>query len=390
MLKKEDIVSAAKEGAFQYADEQLDILKRFAAIDCGSQDEEGNEKVVAIINELLEQIEGIEIEKRYYPGYGTNIIARLTPEQSEGKIILNAHMDTVFHREDAAKHPFHIDGDTAYGLGIADCKGGILVAIYAVLIMQKNQMLPNKEIVFIFNCDEEIGSPTGHQVFDTEIEGTEMAFVFEPARQENGILTSRKGGISFTIEVTGKKAHAGVNYLEGRSATVELADKILKFYKNNDNERGIQFNVGMLNGGKDGVGVVADYASADMAVRIFSKSDENKVNEIISKVIQDTYIDGTKTTVRINRVYVPMERTKDNVKLYEMVRDAGRLLGYELPEQTSGGGGDASYFSYKGIPTVDALGPYMYTIHDTNESLRISSIEEKTCLFCVVLAMINK
>lgn len=64
-------------------------------------------------------------------------------------------------------------------------------------------------------------------------------------------------------------------------------------------------------------------------------------------------------------------------KAYEHVKAAGKLLDHELPEQTVGGSGDASYFSYQGVPSVDGLGPYMYKIHSKDESMRLSSMVEK-------------
>lgn len=388
-VSNEKIAQAARSGAAKYADEELKMLKTFSAIDCGTGDLEGNAKVVAIVDNLLRHINGIKIEHVDDPEYGTHIVAKLTPANPSGRIIVNAHLDTVFHPGDAAKYPFRIEGDTAFGLGIVDCKGGVVVPIYAVRAMQEAGLLPNKEIVFIFNCDEEAGTGSGHKVFDREIPGTEMAFVFEPSRLEDGVLTARKGTASITIDVRGKSAHAGVNYLDGRSATVELASKILKLYQSNDNARGIQFNIGKLYGGEDGTGVVANHATAAAGVRVANQKDIDTVKEIVKRVEADTYIEGTTTTITINRISVPMERNEANVKVYQIVHNAGRILGKELPEQATGGSGDASYFNYKGVPTVDALGPYMYKIHSTDESMKISSIEEKTALFAAVLGTLE-
>lgn len=382
---KEDVIAAATKGATKYAPIELELLKKFATIDSGSRDEEGNKKVVEIIDGLLNEIEGIKIEHLYFEGYGINIVAKLTPENPDGKIILNAHTDTVFKPGDTKKYPWRIEGDTLYGLGVVDCKAGILTAIHSVKIMQEAGMLPNKEIVFIFNCDEEIGSPTGHQVFDREIPGTEMAFVFEPSRLEDGVLTARKGSCSITIDVVGKQAHSGINYLEGRSAITELSYRILKLYESNIDERGIQFNVGTVVN-DDPANIVSGHAKASVSVRVANQADIDTVKEIVERRNADpAYIDGTVTKITIDRIGVPMERTPENYKVYEIVRDAGRLLGVELPEQATGGGGDASYLNYNGVPTVDALGPYMYKIHSPDESMKISSIEEKLKLFGVVL-----
>ncbi len=383
---KEQIVAASAEAGKKYADLELELLKKFAEIDCGSRNEEGNRKVVEIIDEELKKIEGIDIKHLYYPGYGINIVAKLTPENPEGKIILNAHTDTVFKPGDVEKYPWRIEGDTLYGLGVIDCKGGILTAIHSVKAMQEAGMLPNKEIVFIFNCDEEIGSPTGHQVFDMEIPGTEMAFVFEPSRLENGVLTARKGACTITIDVKGKEAHSGINYLDGRSAVTELAYRILKLYESNIDERGIQFNVGPVEN-KFSTGVVSGRAKATVGVRVANSADIETVKQIVAERNKDKpYIEGTETTITIDRIGVPMERTEENYKVYQIVKNAGEILGMDLPEQATGGGGDASYLNYNGVPTVDALGPYMYQIHSPDESMRISSIEEKLRLFSAVLA----
>lgn len=386
--KIQGLINTATEGATQSFAEQVDALKRFAAIDCGTYDEEGIAQAVEVAKTELAKIPGIQIKEVYLKGLGKEIIAKLTPENPQGKILLNAHLDTVFHKGDTARHPFHAEGDTAYGLGIADCKGGILVAIHAVKIMQQAHLLPNKEIVFLFDCDEEKAG-TNYVLFDQEIPGTEMAFVFEPARGDNGIVTSRKGLCKLTIEVEGKKAHSGNNYLEGRSATVELAHKIVRLYENNDNERGIQFNVAKLYGGEDGIGTVSSAASAEVGVRVASQSDIDAFQAIIKKVEQDTYIEGTKTKIIVNRIGPFMERSAQNIKLYNLVHEAGILLGQDLPEQASGGGGDASYLSIKGVPTIDALGPYMYKIHSLDESLRLSSLPERTKLFAVVLGLLK-
>lgn len=386
----EHIREVAYAGADGIAQRQIEMLQTLSSIDCGTRDVAGNQQVVDLIDSWLREIDGIQIEHRFFEGYGTHIVARLSPKRPSGKIILNAHLDTVFHPGDCAAHPFRVDGDVAYGLGIIDCKAGILVAISGVKIMQEAGLLPNKELVFIFNCDEEIGSPTGRQVYDEEIPGTEAVFVFEPARAEDGILTSRKGSMWIQIEVHGKKAHTGLNYSDGKSATTELAFKILRLYESNIDKRGIQFNVGFLSSGDGGVNVVSDYAMAKAGVRVANQADIDTVREILSNVEKATYIDGTTTTITSIVKTVPMVRTIENSRLYKFVRRAGEIVGKELPEQTAGGGSDASYFSFKGVPTVDAMGPYMYKIHSFDESMRISSLTERTRVFCAVLGLLDE
>ena len=64
-------------------------------------------------------------------------------------------------------------------------------------------------------------------------------------------------------------------------------------------------------------------------------------------------------------------------------------IGLDVCIKASGGGSDANKLNYMGIPSVDALGPYMYEIHSTNEHMSIASIERRTRLFCLVLGIMD-
>ena len=53
-------------------------------------------------------------------------------------------------------------------------------------ILQDLGMLPQKEILLIFNCDEEVGSLSGRKIFEKEAVGAEAAYCFEPTKGYNG------------------------------------------------------------------------------------------------------------------------------------------------------------------------------------------------------------
>lgn len=382
-MRKKDVLQAAQKGAEKYAAEQLEFLRRVSVIDHGTGNIEGNQQVIDLMTEVFSTMD-ISVEYPENPSWGKHVVARIKPENSTGKIILNSHLDTVFKPGDAAAHPFRIEGDYAYGLGIADCIGGFVVSCYAVKIMQEANLLPQKEIVMIYNSDEEIGSPNGRLLFKKEAEDAEMAFVFEPAREENGILTYRKGVASCSIDVTGKEAHAGLKYTEGRSATIELAHQILALNAMNDPKKEMYYNVGPLTGGV-GTGVVASHASAQAAVSPPDMKSYEKVCSDMKKLEENVMIDGCTVKTSVELIFPPMEHTEGNVRVFNLVREAGLQMGMDLPEQSSGGSSDACYFTTYGVPTVDALGPYMNDIHTFNERLLIPTIQQKTQLFCIAL-----
>ncbi len=381
------VKETAKKGAARYYEQQVELLKEFAAIDCGTGDEAGNEKAVKIVENVLGQL-GAECERVYYPGVGTHVIARLKPEHPQGKIIINSHLDTVFHPGDAQQFPARIEGDWMYGLGVADCKGGFVTSAFAVKIMQEAGLLPQKEIVMIYSCDEETGSHTGREIFKRESEGAQYAFVFEPARNKNGVITKRKGQAFVEVSVEGVEAHAALNYKQGSSATLELAHKILMMQEMEDEEKGIHYNVGRMSGAVNSL-AVAGKAWCEAAVSLNSPDSINQIMADMQTLEKTVFVEGCKTETKINVMFPTQERTQGNMELYELVRKAGNYMNLELPEEESAGPSDACFFSTNGVATVDAMGPFMKDIHTTSERVYLPALLERTELFCLVLAMIS-
>ena len=239
------------------------------------------------------------------------------------------------------------------------------------------------------NWDEEIGSPSSRDIFRQLAKEAEMVFVFEGAREENGVLTYRKGAADGKIEVTGKESHAGLKYTEGSSATVELAHQILQLTAMSDPEKEMYYNVGPLTGGT-GTCVVAGHASAGIAVSPPDSASYEKICADMRKLEENVTVKGCTVKAHMDLIFPSMERTEGNVLVYQLVHEAGTLMGLDLPEQASGGSSDACYFTTYGAPTVDGLGPYLHDIHTFNERLDIASIQEKTQLFATVLGLLGE
>src|SRR4051812_46415687 len=142
----------------------LDTLRELVNIESGSKDAEGLARLAALIGERLFRLGGkveiIEPTDIYRmedtpPMPGAMVHAEFRGTGSR-RIMLIAHMDSVYQRGMLKEQPFRIDGERAYGLAIADDKQGIALILHAVAILQSLNFRGYGLLTVLINGDEEI------------------------------------------------------------------------------------------------------------------------------------------------------------------------------------------------------------------------------------------
>ena len=145
----------------------LKTLEELVSIESGSRDFEGLDRIAKLIAGRLEglggKVELVEASDIYKmedtpPQIGKMVRATFTGTGAK-KILLLAHMDTVYPRGMLAKQPFRIKGDRAYGVGIADDKQGIAVIIHTIAMLKAMNFRDYGTLTVLINADEEISSP---------------------------------------------------------------------------------------------------------------------------------------------------------------------------------------------------------------------------------------
>ena len=145
----------------------LDTLKTYVGIESGSRDLEGLAKLGDVIAAELKDL-GMQVEiiptkaPESHPQLkgatlGSIIYARKMGTGKK-KILLIAHRDTVYSKGMGVKQPFRIDGNRAYGLGIADDKHGVAVIVHTVRLLKEIGFQDYEELAVAINADEELGS----------------------------------------------------------------------------------------------------------------------------------------------------------------------------------------------------------------------------------------
>jgi glutamate carboxypeptidase len=309
-------------------------------------------------------------------GCGDHLVTRSTWGQDAPGILVLSHLDTVHPMGFIERLPFKIEGDSAFGPGIYDMKGGAYIAHHAFRQLCATGNRPLLGITQIYTSDEEIGSPTSRALIEAEGARAKYVLVTEPARDGGKIVTGRKGVGRFEVFIKGAPAHAGTRPEDGRSAVRELANVIHALEAMNDRKRGISVNVGVVKGGTR-PNVIAEEAYAEVDLRVPEIADaEELVPRILNLKSQSEGV-SVKVTGELNRP--PYEKSNAGAALYEHARTLASELGFELVDTFTGGGSDGN-FTASHTATLDGLGVDGKGAHTHYEQLYISSLEPRARL----------
>ena len=368
--------------------EMNSLLEELVNIDSGSYNKEGVDKVGKIIREKFDEI-GMNVKVHRQPELGNHLEIK-SEENSEPKIIIIAHMDTVFPEGEAEKRPYKVIGDKAYGPGVSDEKASHVSVLYAIKALMENGSDAYKNVHLIFNSDEEVGSRTSKAIIKEAAEGKAFSLVVESGRPGDAIVTERKGIGRFIFDVKGKSAHAGVEPERGISAIEELAHKTIKLQNLNDLEKGLSVNVGLIKGGISS-NTIAPEAQAQVDVRVKNMDQAGEITRKITDIANDEEVTGTTTelTGRIGRP--PMEKVDGTEELVEAIRSVGKEIGMSIQEVSTGGGSDAAYTSIEGVPTVDGMGPLGEFSHsETDEYVDLKTFPKRTALLAKTIERLTE
>ncbi|MEA2928506.1 MAG: glutamate carboxypeptidase, partial [Hyphomicrobiales bacterium] len=106
-------------------------------------------------------------------------------------ILIMGHLDTVHPVGTLAKLPWRREENRCYGPGIFDMKGGNVIALEALRMLQRLKLSPALPVTFLFTSDEEVGSPSTRDLIEAEASRHKYVLVPEPGRATGGVVTGR-------------------------------------------------------------------------------------------------------------------------------------------------------------------------------------------------------
>jgi len=325
---------------------------------------------------------------------------------SDQALVLVGHCDTVFPRQlgflEFRRDPPSSDsgGDHIRGPGVLDMKSGLSVVLFALQALKRTapERFLTLKARFVCNSDEEVGSPSSRPLLETLAPRTTMALVFEAGRDQDRIITCRKGTGTFTLTAHGIEAHAGIEHANGVNAIHALALLIPEVEALTNYERGTTVNVGLVEGGT-AKNTVPGQASCTIDVRVTTMTEAEHVTQTLQQLNANPFANTATLPERFQSVRCelqggimrpPMEATPQNQQLrkrYEAFAKTQRLSVGEAPLQ--GGGSDANLLAACGVATIDGLGPYGKFLHSPKEWSSLSSLCQRTKALACFLASID-
>jgi glutamate carboxypeptidase len=311
-----------------------------------------------------------------HSGCGDHLVVRSSWGQDAPGILVLSHLDTVHPLGFIERLPFRVQGDSAFGPGIYDMKGGAYLAYHAFAQLCGASGRSPLGVTQLYVSDEEIGSPTSRALIEAEGRKAKYVLVTEPARDGGKIVTGRKGVARFEIFVKGVPAHAGSRPQDGRSAIRELGNIIQTLEAMNDLARGVTVNVGVVRGGTR-PNVIAEEAYAEVDMRLPTIADADELIPKILNLKSRTEGVSVKVAGELNRP--PYEKGNAGAALYEHAKTLAAEIGFDLVDTSTGGGSDGN-FTAPTTATLDGLGVDGQGAHTHYEQIYISSIEPRARL----------
>ncbi|HZQ54003.1 MAG TPA: M20 family metallopeptidase [Bryobacteraceae bacterium] len=308
----------------------------------------------------------------------------LAPRKKSGQILALGHSDTVWPLGTLKTMPFRQSGGRLWGPGVLDMKSGLAFFVMAIRTLRDLDVPVARKIVLLVVSDEETGSRTSRALTEAEAKQSDCVLVLEPGTGLTGKLkTARKGIANYAVEITGKAAHAGVDFENGASAILETARQIERISAWTDLQRGITVNPGVVNGGTR-TNVVAAQARVEFDVRAVRLRDSLSLDRKFRALKPYDKRCTLRVEGGLNRP--PMERTKAIARLFAKAQKIGNGLDLQLEESATGGGSDGNFTAALGVPTLDGLGGVGEGAHASNENILVNRIADRTALLAGLLA----
>lgn len=364
----------------------LNTLKDLVQIESGSKDIVGLNQIAQVVAVRLKQAGAevsVENSANIYrmddtPEQVGPMIKAVLKGKGKSKIMLIAHMDTVYEKGMLKDQPFKVEGDKAYGLGIIDDKQGVAAILHVIASLKKLNYQNYGTITVLMNSDEEISSPSSRQLITETAQDQDIVLSFEGGGKEGNLRLATSGIGAAYLDIKGKASHAGVKPEAGVNALTELSHQIAQLQNLSNPQTGLKLNWTVANAGKTR-NVIPDSASAQADVRAIRVEDFTAVEKTLIEKVKNKKLSDSQVNVKFEVRRPPLTANDASKKLAEKAQQIYKNelnIPLTVSSQPTGGGTDAAFAGLKSKAAVlEGVGLSGDGAHSSNaEYILIDSI----------------
>jgi len=367
----------------------LATVKELVDIDTGTGQALGLKTVSAMLVERLKGLGAEVTTTPATPSAGDNIVGTLKGTGSKN-FLLMVHYDTVFGPGTAAKRPFKLDGERAYGPGVADAKGGVAMILHSLQLLQDQKFNDFGTLTVLFNPDEETGSAGSKKIIAELARQQDYVFSYEPPDRD-AVTVATNGINGVFLDVKGKSSHAGSAPEAGRNAAMELAHQMLQLKDLGDPAKGTTVNWTLIKGGEKR-NIIPSSASAEADMRYADLSETDRVLADAQRIAAKKLIDGTEVTLRLEKGRPPLAKNPGSEQLAKAAQALYRKIGRNIEPIAMRFGTDAGYAYMPGSakPAVlETMGVVGAGLHADDEYIELSSIAPRLYLTVALITRLS-
>lgn len=367
----------------------LATVEQLVNVDTGTGQEPGLKTVSALLVERLKTL-GAEVKTSpASPSAGDNIVGTFKGTGSKS-FLLMVHYDTVFLPGTAAKRPFKVEGERAYGPGVADAKGGVAMILHSLKLLQDDKFDGFGTLTVLFNPDEETGSAGSKTIIAELARQHDYVFSYEPP-DKDAVTVATNGINGVMLEVKGKSSHAGSAPEAGRNAAMELAHQMLLLKDLGDPAKGTTVNWTMVKAG-DKRNIIPSSASAEADMRYSDLSESDRVLADAQRLVQKKLIDDTEVNVRLEKGRPPLAKNAASERLAKQAQGLYAKIDRKIEAIAMRFGTDAGYAYVPGSdkPAVlETMGVVGAGLHADDEYIELSSIAPRLYLTVALIRQLS-
>ncbi|GAA0237283.1 M20 family metallopeptidase [Metaclostridioides mangenotii] len=372
-------------------EEILDLWREIVNLESYTGDKQSVNVVANRLKLELEKdgfdVELIDVGKKN----GDTLVATLGSDRGNEPVIFSGHMDTVFENGTFGENPFRIEDGKAYGPGVLDMKGGIVIALYVIKALNHIGYKERPLKVIISGDEEQIheGS-TGAEVLSDAAKGGYCSFNMETGLVDNCLCIGRKGRIGCEVTVEGVETHAGNDFTGGRNAIEEMAHKILELQKLTNLEEGRTVSVSVIKGGRIPNAIPKD-CKIEIDIRFAKVGDMESIKQKINDISAKIYVEGTTTKVNYIAEMMAFETNENVIKFYDFVSQVCEENNFgKFGSRPLGGSSDASYLTIAKVPTLCSFGVRGEWNHTEREYAIVESVFERAKVLSTIVLNLDK